>query len=174
MAVAQLGSGWVLAWLIQVFISASLTCLGKAATRKHFAAGSIRAAPIASAALVSNGCVARRHCSVCFSLVLLAAGSPFSDDVPCVTTTSLYSVSCVREDPRLRRRPLLPSPATGLSSERCRFPLAAVTFPLAVPCLSASPGHLLCLLSLVFGGWGHCPPARQGRGQEVATSCLSG
>lgn len=160
-------SGWVLAWLIQVFISASLTCLGKAATGKRFAAGSIRAAPTASAALVSNACVALRHCSVkesVFPLVLLAAGSPFADDVPCVTATSLCSVSCVREDPRLRSRPLLPSPAAGLSSERCGFPFAAVTFPLAVPCLPASPGHL-CLLSLVLSGWGHCPPARQGRGQ---------
>ena len=51
MAVAQLGSGWVVAWLVSVLVSVGLTRLGKAATRKRFAAGSICAAPIALAVL---------------------------------------------------------------------------------------------------------------------------
>jgi len=82
-AAARLGSGWVIAWavespsleifktcLIQVFVSASLTSLGKAATRQRFAAGSVGAAPIASVVLepVGRACgtraPSRRDCGL--------------------------------------------------------------------------------------------------------------
>ena len=113
--------------------------------------------------------------------MLLAAGSLFAADVPCVTATSFCSMPCVRGDPRLRSRPFLPSPAAGWSSERCRFPLATVTFPLAVPCLPAAPAiaSARCpwLMTGLFSVAGASEPLLD-KGEDkhggIATSCLSG
>lgn len=56
-AASQLGLCWVVPRLIQVFLSVSLTRLGKAATWKRFEAQSICVAPIASMVLGTVTCV---------------------------------------------------------------------------------------------------------------------